>query len=92
MVAPFIHAARGPERGRVEITGRILRTTGKAQLVQTGVYPHLVETWLPREAIEIRANRDGSVAVLMSRNLAARKGFITPRLVLSTRKRKRRHG
>lgn len=90
MVAPFIHAARGPERGRVEITGRILRTTGKAQLVQTGVYPHLVETWLPREAIEIRANRDGSVAVLMSRNLAARKGFIAAAPARNGRRRRRR--
>lgn len=77
--AAFIHAADGPERGRVEITGSVMRTRTKSQLVVAGVYPHLTEIWLPRGHIEMRPRPDGRVDVLMPRWLAEAKGLMPPR-------------
>lgn len=60
----------GPEAGKVEVTGREVRSTVKAVLWEDGTRG---QQWLPKRKIEIV---DGGGAVLMPRWLAEKVGYV----------------
>lgn len=64
--------ADGPDAGKVEVTGTIVRTTDKALLLNDGTADH----WLPKRFCTVREARGGRVEVLMPQWLAKEKRFI----------------
>lgn len=70
----FQHAfdADTADAGKVEVTGRIVRTTDKAVMLDDGAS----QQWLPKSKIEIREGRGGLVEVLMPQWLAKEKKYV----------------
>jgi hypothetical protein len=65
--------ADGPEAGKVEIAGVVLRETGKAILLDEGGREPV---WLPKSKIRMQPTSAGLVTVFMPEWLAKDKGLI----------------
>lgn len=72
MAFKHAHDSDTMDAGRWEHSGRIIRETAKAILLDDGVS----QQWLPKSKIRIEPQRDGTVSVFMDEWLAKEKRYV----------------